>query len=201
MATDRTTQLREIAEKPEAPPEVRGAAITALRRTGGETHNAVVGAVLDNAATAETEVLRHAVVSAAKAGMASNRVGTLREIAMTTKSADVYASTIYALGLVGTQDAVVAIMNGYGRYENAHIARYALQRSEPAILQMLDAGQPPQVLNVGIQAARSGGIGTAIQLLSRLRDTHSDAEIRNRANDAIADLSAITDVRSKPQRR
>ena len=197
IATDRMTQLRNIAEESATPPAVRGAAITALRRTGDEMHNAVVSAVLDNAATAETEVLRHAVVSAAKAGIASNRIGKLREIAMTTKDADVYASTIYALGLVGTQEAVVAIMNGYGRYENKHIARYALQKSEPAILQMLAADQPPQMLTVGIQAARSGGIAAAIQPLSSLRDGHADAEIRSKANEAIADLSAITDVNSK----
>jgi hypothetical protein len=200
MARDQTIRLQNIAERPETPPEVRGASITALRRTGAETHNTFVSKILDNAATADTEVLRHAVVSAAKGGMAANRIGTLREIAMTTKSADLYASTVYALGMVGTQEAVAAIMDVVGGYDNEHIVRYALRNSQEVILKMLAVGQTPKMVATGIQAARRGGIRTAIQPLTILRDTHSEASIRSDANDAIAVLSAADDINSKQPR-
>lgn len=199
---EQTTRIREISENVAAPQEVRGAAITALRRTcDNDALDAVVGKVLDNAATAAPDVLRHAVVSAAKAGIASERVGKLRDIVMMTDSAEVYASTIYALGLVGTHAAVAAIVDSAGRYENDHIVRYALKQCQPAIIQMLTVDQPTDIVEAGIQAARRGGIAAAAQSLSLLRDTHPDTAIRQKAKDTLVALPSVSDVDSKIPRK
>lgn len=199
---DQTTRIREISENPEIPPEVRGAAITALRRTGNEAaHDAVVVEVMDQAGTIEPELLRSAVVSAAKAGIASNRVGQMREIAMTTESQDLFASTIYALGLVRTLDAVEAIVEASKRSGSEHIIRFALKNSQRVVLQMLAMDQPTNVVESGIQAARLAEVSAARPLLSILSNSYPEPEIRKMAQETIAVLPAFTELESTQQRK
>lgn len=187
-----TQRIRAIAQHQETPPEVRSAAITAMRRTGDVTgHDAVAREVLTKTEGSPSIVLRHAMVSLAKGGNAAEHTKTFASIATTTDDPQVHASAIYSLGMAKSIEAVMAIIDSAGRHANAPIVRHSLQASEPTILKMLAADQPSAVLESAIDASRMGGLVSAIPLLRLLTDVSATAQVRAKLLQTIEELSKL----------
>jgi len=187
-------RLHDIVDDEDSPSEVRGAAITALRRSNAPSLPTMLDGFLGDPAATEPDILRHTVVATAKSGLAADRIPDLRNLALTTRNSEVYASTIYALGLTDSPAAVQAIVDAADRFESEqHIVSYALGRSRATVLAMLEGNRPESMVRLGISAARFGRIAEAHSALASIERQHSDPSIRALATAALAESGFTAD--------
>ena len=180
--------LLRIFTNPETPPEIKGAVITAMQRTNDATFESVVDTILKAEEDFPPIVIRHAVVSAAKSGFSKKYIKELKRIAETTVDPELYASTIYSLGITGGQDAIAAIVATYNRYGNERIGWMALRQNEKTILSMIEFNQPLEIINVGIEAAHLGEITTAVPYLQAIASKHPEKTLRDTATSVLKEL-------------
>lgn len=191
--------LQKIFDNEANPPIVRGAALTAMRRTGDPSLKDAVENVLISPQIYHDAILQYAVVEASKSGHSKNAVGNLKNIALTTESAEVYGSTIYSLGITDTPEAIEAILTAYGRFDNEYVCRGSLKLAYKAIMKMIDLGQPAETIRSGIMAAKLASVKPTIDLLKLIEAKSENLELREQASKAINDIqnSDAPDIFSK----
>jgi len=185
------SELMRIFTNTETPPEVKGAAITAMRRTKDPALESVIDTVLKAKEDFPSIVVRHAVVTAAKSGLSKKYIEELKKITNTTVDPELYASTIYSLGITGGQDAIAAIVADYGRHGNERIGRMALRQNEKTILSMIELSQPIEIINIGIEAARLGEIVTSVPQLQAIADKHPEKTLRDKVMEVLKALDSL----------
>ena len=171
------------------PSDVRGSAITAMQRTHDRNLEAVVTEVLESSIDEDPIVRRHAVVAIAKAGAGNAFVVRTCTVASSTKDHDLYASSIYALGISKTPEAVSGIVSNFGRFGNSAVCRSSLMSCVPTILSMLSPTASHGEIITGIEAARLGQLAECREQLSRLAASHTSGDVRELASTALLDLS------------
>lgn len=196
------SELMRIFTNTETPPEVKGAAITAMRRTKDPALESVIDTVLKAKEDFPTIVVRHAVVASAKSGLSKKYIEELKKITNTTVDPELYASTIYSLGITGGQDAIAAIVADYGRHGNERIGWMALRQNEKTILSMIELSQPIEIINIGIEAARLGEIVTSVSQLQAIAAKHPEKTLRDKATEVLKVLESLgnTDTHSRPNK-
>ncbi|MGX1984153.1 hypothetical protein EDD69_1304 [Thermolongibacillus altinsuensis] len=167
------------------PGEVRGSAITAMRRTKDPNFKNTIHRILKNKEIKDKEVIRYAVVSAAKADLLGEYLDEVNELAVNSDSADFTNTIIYALGLLGNQEAVKSIVNLNYSEENKDIMRFSLRKNEQTILTMIDKKFPSETIEAGIKAAIYGNITTALPKIKDIQGSQLDKKLIQLATDAI----------------
>lgn len=179
-------ELIKIFKDENAPAEVRGASITAMRRIEDPNFQEVVDDVLNNYTNYHGEIIRYAAIEAAKSKKNKNYyTKLLSKIAKETNNKEVYGSTIFSLGIVGGPDAVKAIVDNYGRFGDDLSCNSALKRNYKSIISLIDLNQPIENITVGIKAAKYAGLTPAIDALQLIVNNSPDKNIVNQAQDAI----------------
>lgn len=172
------------------PGAVRGAALTAMRRTGDPNLKRLLSTVIPNYNNYPDIIVRHAEIQASKRGFGKEYIDKMEEIARTTNDPDVYGSTIYALGIVGGQQAVHSIISVNVRFNNPYIVKGALVKNYQSILNMLEIGQPEEMISSGIAAARMIALEPAVEALNDLKNSNITPELVVSVKSAIEYINA-----------
>lgn len=130
--------------------------------------------------------IRIAVTKSAKEGYGDKYVDEMAMILQTTNSREIYSSTIYALGIIGTPNSIKVIVENNKDYD---ILSYALQTNEDIILSMLNLNQPQNIINAGIEAAKLLEFSSFIQSLSNIKNNYPNNEIQTRAAEVLKQIS------------
>jgi len=185
--TDTQSELIDIFNDKNTPAEVRGAAITAMHRTGDPNFLTAVEEVLNSSSNHPDELIRCAAIEAAKSKKNKDSyTQKLREIANKTQNKDVYGSTIFSLGIIGSSDAVIAILDNYGRFEDNLSCDSALKRNYKTIISMINLNQPQKNIVLAIKAAKVAGLTPALEALEQIVASSQDQSLINIAKDAIS---------------
>ncbi|MFZ3171570.1 MAG: hypothetical protein WA118_06275 [Carboxydocellales bacterium] len=182
------SELFSLFNEQASPAKVKGAAITAMRRTKDPNFKAALNAVLTNPEKYPSIVIQHAALDAAKGGLGKIFITQLRNLAETTKDADLFGSTVYALGLTTGSEAVNTIVSTYGKFGNESIARFSLIRNQKIILSMLDINQSDELVSAGIKAAEKIKLQSSIVLLENIAVNSRNQELRNAAKIAAEEI-------------
>lgn len=182
------SELFSVFNEQATPAKVKGAAITAMRRTKDPNFEGTLNAVLSNPEKYPSIVIRHAVLDAAKGGLGKNFITQLRNLAETTTDADLFGSTVFALGLTTGPEAVNTIVSTYGKFGSESIARFSLIRNQKIILSMLDLNQSYEILSAGIKAAEIIKLRSSIGLLEDIAVNSRNPELRNAAKIAAEEI-------------
>ena len=181
------TDLRSVLSNPSNPGDVRGAALTAMRRIDSPSLTQSLNETLEGQVDESAPMLiRHAVVTAGKSKKRQEFLPSIRRIALETNKEDVYGSAIYALGLLRGADAVKAIMDAAYRFDANHRSvRVALRKNELAILEMLRTDTPKETGLIAVEAARLALLESTLFPLKELSAEHRDEEVRKRATSVL----------------
>ncbi|MDP8232148.1 MAG: hypothetical protein P9L91_05700, partial [Candidatus Zophobacter franzmannii] len=182
------SRLLQIFQDPQAPPIVKGAVITAMRRTKDSEFEPVLKSVLINPQNYDNATIRYAVVSASKSGKGVEYIKNLKTISESTNDPKLHSSSIYALGLIGNSEAIRIIVNNYGKHNNERISRVGIKRNQKTILKMLDHKQTINTLNAGIKAAEIGNITAAKAKLNYLASSYSNGSVKRFALKVVENL-------------
>ena len=142
--------------------------------------------ILKNPDKYNEQSVRIAVVKSAKEGYGGKYIEEMATILQTTSNEEIYGSTIYALGIIGTPAAVKALMEHYNDPENII---YALKMNESTIISMLDKIQPQSIITAGIEATKLLGFDSFINPLSNIINEYQNTEIQERAAEAREQIS------------
>ncbi|MCP4549391.1 MAG: hypothetical protein GY835_23295 [bacterium] len=181
--------LSTIFNDPNSPPGLKGASLTAMRRAEDPAFAQAVSQVLAAPKDHPDIVVRHAVVSAAKSSHPEEFLPHIREITTTTDNPEVYGSSVYALGLIGNRDAVLALVLAFGRHGNERTGTNALRKNYQTILSMLDPDQRQDHLRAAIAAAQLIGLPGSREKLEILADSELSPELRRQASEALSNLN------------
>ncbi len=77
----------------------------------------------------------------------------MTKIVQETRDREVYSSTIYALGIIGTPEAIIAITSNYNRIGDYYIEDSSLEQNKNTILTMLEINNSREVIESGIHVA------------------------------------------------
>jgi hypothetical protein len=180
------SEIFSIFKDTSAPPEVRGAAITAMHRTGDPNFEYAIQEVFNNYKEFPAKTVQSAIFEAAKTKKNQDvYIPILRKIASETDSEELYGSTILSLGICGGPDAVKAIMENCGRFERNLGCKSALKRNYKTILSMLDLTQSKDIILTGISAAKIAGLTPTIESLEMISLNCGDQELINKSLEAI----------------
>ncbi|MBC2581541.1 hypothetical protein [Clostridium sp. DJ247] len=194
-------QLASIVNNESEPAEIRGAALTAMRRTEDPELNTSLQIIISNADKYEGIVLRHAMVESAKNGSIKQYIHAIKKIAETTNDYEVYQSAIYALGLSGGLDEIKAITSVYGAHNNKDICNFALRKNENTVLSMLSLNQSKETIISGIKAAKLANIPSAIPLLNEIKSNSKDQEILNEIKSATDTIDINNKINGDVQKK
>lgn len=145
--------LLKVFKNERTPSEVKGALLTAMGRTGDPNLNNTIKEVLHESHKYSNIVKRHAVITAAKRGLAVENLDKIKIILEETNDPEVYASSIYALGLTEEPEAIKIIVDNYDKFNNSHIGDNALEKNKTTITNMLKTVQSVHLVSAGIKAA------------------------------------------------
>ena len=159
-----------------------------MRRTGNRDFQQTVVSVMNNTNQFPSIVVRHAVVEGVKSGLYTD-ITKMKNLAAATQDPELYSSTVYALGLLKTSEAVKAITSVYGRYSNADVGNASLKNNETTILNMLNSDQTNDIL-AGITATQLIKLHPAVEKLQLIEVNSKNEIIRNKAHDAIVEIEA-----------
>lgn len=126
--------------------------------------------------------VRIAVVRSAKEGYGDQYIEEMVSIIQTTKSRNVFASTIYALGLIGTPNSIKALIESVTDPKDI---RHVLPRNEQTIITMLEIDQSTPMINAGIEAAQILKFTTFVQPLNLIMKLHANSETQDKAAKVI----------------
>lgn len=129
--------------------------------------------------------IRIAVTKSAKEGYGDKYVDEMTEILQTSNSREIYNSTIYALGIIGTPNSIRVIIENH----NDSVIIGSLQMNEDVIISMLDVNQPQNMINAGIKAARLLEFSSFIQSLNNIKNHYPNNEIQARAAEVIKHIN------------
>jgi hypothetical protein len=183
-----SSELLTIFNDSNSPSKVKGASITAMRRKGDPTFEKTVINILSNPSQYSDIVIRHAVVSAAKSKSVKELLPQIENIARSTDSPEVYASSMYALGIIGNTDAIVALVSVFGRHGNERIGGAALRKNQRTMMLMLDPDQPADLIETGLAAVRLSTVQGVKKNLQKLTTSGPTEEIRFKAAEIIKEL-------------
>lgn len=176
-----STTLQKIFNNPVEPGEVRGAVLTAMRRTGDPQFKNSVILILSHPEKNAGIVVQHALIDAALGGIANENIKQIISIAQTTTNPEVYASAINSLGITGSPEAVKAITSLYGKFNNPYIGNASLERNTKVIISMLDLKQPLDTIQSAITAADILKFDSFIEPLKLLVNNTQDQALRDSA--------------------
>lgn len=160
---------------------VRGAAITAMRRTKNPNYKNVLTKIFSDKEIKDDKILRYAVVSAAKSGDLGDYISDVEYLSNNTQSSDLLNSIIYALGITGNEESINLIVKLYKEGENEEIVKYSMIINEKKIIEMLNSGNP-NYITPALHATLYGNITTAIPSLKVLETNQNlDSGIRELA--------------------
>ena len=180
------SEIIGIFQDTSAPAEVRGAAITAMHRTGDPNFNYAIQEVFSNYKDFPAKTVQYAVIEAAKTKANPDLyIPILRAIASETSDEELYGGTILSLGIYGGTNAVEAVMDNYGRFDNNPICKSALKQNYKTILSMLNLGQPKDVILMGISASELAGLTPAIESLEKIAVNSDDQILKSKSLEAI----------------
>ncbi|WP_349408977.1 hypothetical protein [Pseudalkalibacillus sp. SCS-8] len=168
--------------------EVRGAAITAMRRVGHPQLEGVVNAVISNPSKYSDIIVRHAVVTGAKSKILIDKE-KIKAIASNTTNSEVYDSTVYALGIQGGVKGVKSLLSLYGQGDD-HIVKYSLISNKKTILSMLNLNQTNEIISNGIKAAQIIKLHSAVNKLELIVENATDITLQKNAESALAEIMA-----------
>ena len=184
------SRLLKIFNDNEAPDIVRGASITAMRRTGDPNFKIAISKVLSKPENYNNETIRFTVTEASNAGL-TQYLETIKTITEATTDPEVYKSSILALGTFGNKEAIRAIVASYNRFGEENICKYVLMHNLPVILSMLDANESNEIINDGILAVQSIDYSSkANDALEKIINTTKDLSIKEKADDALNIIKA-----------
>lgn len=172
------------------PDKVKGNTLTAMRRSNNPHLLDAINSVIDNHEQKEPLLVRHAVVSAGKSGQ-YNDTNKIKDIAKSTLDPEVYASSVYALGLLRTEESLKAVLEVYGKHNNSDIGNGALTMNQKLILNMLDNNQSKENILDAIKASELIGLHSALDKLQEIVDNNADSELRIKASDASNKINEI----------
>ncbi|MCX7571009.1 HEAT repeat domain-containing protein [Tumebacillus sp. DT12] len=181
--------LADIVNDTDTPAAVKGAALTAMKRTNHPGLAQAVAEVMKNPLSEEGILVRHAVAEGAKSGTLKD-IKVMKQLAKDTKDAEVYATTVYSIGLLGGPESVLAVLDVYGKYGNTDIANYTLERNQKTVLSMLETGQPREYILAALQAVMYAKLRTAEANVETLVN-HTDIEVREKAAQVLVSLKAL----------
>lgn len=178
------TAITELFYDATAPAKVKGNALTAMRRTNNPHLADAIKSVMDNYEQKDPLLVRHAVVSGAKSGQYKD-VNKIKSVAKNTLDSEVYASSVYALGLLRNEEALKAVIEVYGKHNNSDIGYYALTSNQKLILSMLNNNQSKENVLVAIKASELINHHAALEKLQEIANNNLDSEVRNKASIAF----------------
>lgn len=183
------TKLKELFNDLNTPASVRGAVVTAMKRSGNPYLQETVEEVMLNTGKYPSIVVRHAIAEGAKSGKFKDIV-KMKDLANKTQDPEVYATTVNSLGLLQTQEAVKAIVEIAGKHNNPEIAGYALMQNQAKILEMLALSQGKDTMLAGIAAVELIQLHSAVEKLEAIVTSTPDAKIRSKAQQVLAVIKA-----------
>ncbi|WP_424765556.1 hypothetical protein [Paenibacillus sp. sgz302251] len=142
--------------------------------------------ILKNPNKYNEQSVRIAVVKSAKDGYGEKYIVEMATILQTTNNKEIYGSTIYALGIIGTTSAVKALMEHYNDPEDI---MFVLKTNENTIISMLDKNQPLSTITTGIEATKLLGFESFINPLSNIINEYPNKEIQKKATEALEQIS------------
>lgn len=181
------TALADLFYDATTPDKVKGKTLTAMRRTNNPYLADAIHSVIDNHEQKDSLLIRHAVISAGKSKQ-YNESNKIKDIAKSTLDPKVYASSVYALGLLKNVKAVLEV---YGKHNNSDIGNGALLMNEKLILNMLDNNQSKENVLDAIKASELISLHSALDKIQEIANNNSDSELRTKANDAFNKINEI----------
>lgn len=197
-STTEKSKLDDIFKDPNAPPEVKSAVITAMRRTQDPKFKETVIPILADLKSYPAITIRHAVVESSTDGISVGYVKELTDLANSTKDKEVYASTILSLGINGGVEAVKAIVSNYGRFNNPDICNHSLERNQKTIKEMLNLNQSSDIIQVGISAAKLVKVDSFISPLKQISVNIKDNHLNIEADQALKVIESDP-IKSNPK--
>lgn len=183
---DLKSELLQIFNDKTAPPAVRGAVLTAMRRTKDPNFENTINTIFSKYSAYPEITLRYAAIEAAKSKLNKDTYSRyLITMINETDNPELYSRLIYSLGIIGGTDAVKTIESNYERFNETRICRSALQKNYKTILSMLNLEKPKATILSGINAAKIGSISPAIESLLQIIENSNDQEIIAEAKDAL----------------
>ncbi|MHB0946251.1 MAG: hypothetical protein ACYC3B_03665 [Sedimentisphaerales bacterium] len=170
-------------------PDVKGAAITAMRRSQVSNLENILSEVLTDSEDFNDIIIRHTVVSVAKSGLRDKYVSQMREIALAKNSNEVYGTTIYALGIIGNTEAICAIADAYHKHGFLRTIRSAFRKNEKTILDMLAQDKDDYTVSCGLIAVKLGRIAAAKELVESISITHENTSLRKDAQEILDEIN------------
>ena len=165
-------------------PKVKGAALTAMRRIKSSDMEAILDDILANPSSYDFTVIRHAVVSAAKSGYGDKYIPLLEKIALAKNDEEVYGSTIYSLGLIGTPEAINSIIRVYNEHGFKRCIGSALRKNKETVSSMLKSNDDLMIKNATI-ASQISELSVAKPLLGTITEKNNNQAIQDIAKDAL----------------
>ncbi|MGF7046442.1 hypothetical protein J2T13_000918 [Paenibacillus sp. DS2015] len=172
------------------PNKVKGNTLTAMRRTNNPYLAVAIHDVIDNYEQKDSLLIRSAVVTAGKSRQ-NNVAIKIEQIAKNTLDPKVYASSVYALGLLRNEESLKSILEVYGKYNNSDIGNGALIMNEKLILNMLDNNQSKDNVLYAIKAAELISLHSALEKLKEISNHSLDSELRTKAIDAFNKINEV----------
>ncbi len=133
--------------------------------------------------------VRFSVIHAAKQDYGKKHIDKLIQIMQNTNDRDIYTSTVYALGLIRDKNAVKAIMQNYGRFNDPYIEKGALNMNRKTVISMLEPDQPQEIIMAGIAAAEILKYEDFIPALQIHAGNSADKALQNKAAAALKQIS------------
>lgn len=127
-----------------------------------------------------------AVFKSAEDGYGDKYVDEMAAILQTTNSREVFNSTIYALGIIGTPNSIKVIIENHN---DSDVLISSLQMNENTIISMINVKQPQNMINAGIEATKLLNFSSFIQPLSNIKNNYPNKETQERAAKALQQIS------------
>ncbi|MGZ7442676.1 hypothetical protein [Paenibacillus sp. TH7-28] len=187
-AASNSINLKAIYDDLSEPDGVRAASITAMRRLNDPNFEVVLTS-LSQSENMNDPLLRNFVTSAAKVGELHNYIEVVSKILNETEDEQVFESTIYALGIDGSEDAVNLLVEHQGKFKgNAEeVGKYSLLQNLGIISSMLKSQNDTQIITA-LKAAEIINYGEVYSEIKQIHDNSKNSEVIQAAEHALNNI-------------
>lgn len=185
IAAEKPIKLKEIYDDLSEPVEVRAASITAMRRLSDPNFKVVLTS-LSKSENMNDPLLRNFVTSAAKVGELDNYTEVVDKILNETKDDQVFESTIYALGIEGSEEAIKLVVEHQGKFKgNAEeVGKYSLLQNLSIISSMLKSQSDAKIITA-LKASEIINYGEVYSEIKQIQNDSKNPEVIQAAEHAL----------------
>ncbi|KWX86348.1 hypothetical protein AMQ83_19410 [Paenibacillus riograndensis] len=185
IAVEKPINLKAIYDDSSEAVEVRAASITAMRRLNDPNFKEVLTS-LSKSENMNDPLLRNFVTSAAKAGELDNYTEVVNKILNETEDEQVFASTIYALGIDPSEESVNLVVEHQGKFKgNAEeVGKYSLLQNLSIVSSMLKSQTDAEVITA-LKASEIINYGEVYSEIEQIHNNSKNPEVIQAAEHAL----------------